>query len=74
MQPVLKKALKESESLTLVFPFPITRKVSDENIHKQEKNKRKSSIEVISPLQPDLIKTLIIGKVPDDKDTEQLNS
>jgi hypothetical protein len=38
MQPQLKKTLKESEPLNLVFPFPITRKVSNENIHRQVKS------------------------------------
>lgn len=42
--------LKEPEQLVLSYPFPITRKVDQENVHRQELKKRRSSIDVISPL------------------------
>lgn len=56
--------LKPSEQL--VYPFPITRKVDHENFFRLEQKKRKSSIDVISPLQADQIKTTV-AKAADGK-------
>lgn len=56
--------LKPSEQL--VYPFPITRKVDHENFFRLELKKRKSSMDVISPLQADYINT-IIAKAADGK-------
>lgn len=61
--PTSSATMKEEPEpvpLELMFPFPLTRRVDQENVHKQELRRRRSSIELISPLRPEVLQRLTL--------------